>query len=176
MGARRTCGPPPALCLSPPPHPSPRGGGSYSGLPGSVGDNLQRCDPVPAGPLCLVEALVGAGEDVGGEAVGRTEFADAAADGGGVAKGLAKNEGDLLAQVIGQGQCLGLPGAGHDDDEFVAAEAGDDIVLAQVLAAEASESRIWAGIHYRFDVEAGRAVGEKVAAKSLARAFMTHEQ
>jgi membrane-associated phospholipid phosphatase len=39
------------------------------------------------------------------------------------------------------------------------------------LAAEAGEARIWAGIHYRFDVEAGQAIGHKVADKVLKRAF-----
>ena len=36
---------------------------------------------------------------------------------------------------------------------------------------EASEARIWAGIHYRFDTEAGQEIGRKVAEKTLARAF-----
>jgi membrane-associated phospholipid phosphatase len=40
------------------------------------------------------------------------------------------------------------------------------------LAEEAGESRIWAGIHYRFDVEQGQALGRKVADKVLARAFV----
>jgi membrane-associated phospholipid phosphatase len=44
------------------------------------------------------------------------------------------------------------------------------------LAKEAGESRIWAGIHYRFDVEAGQALGPKVADKVLARAFVAHGQ
>jgi membrane-associated phospholipid phosphatase len=39
------------------------------------------------------------------------------------------------------------------------------------LAIEAGESRIWAGIHYRFDVEAGQALGEKVGKKVLSRAY-----
>jgi membrane-associated phospholipid phosphatase len=43
------------------------------------------------------------------------------------------------------------------------------------LAEEAGESRIWAGIHYRFDVEQGQALGRKVADKVLARAFMNRE-
>lgn len=43
----------------------------------------------------------------------------------------------------------------------------------RLLAAgrEASEARIWAGIHYRFDTEAGEEIGRKVAEKTLARAF-----
>jgi membrane-associated phospholipid phosphatase len=40
------------------------------------------------------------------------------------------------------------------------------------LAKEAGESRIWAGVHYRFDVEQGQALGRKVADKVLARAFV----
>jgi membrane-associated phospholipid phosphatase len=42
------------------------------------------------------------------------------------------------------------------------------------LATEAGESRIWAGIHYRFDVEAGQVLGQQVGKKVLARAY--HEQ
>jgi len=42
------------------------------------------------------------------------------------------------------------------------------------LAKEAGESRIWAGIHYRFDVKAGQALGRKVADKVLVRAFADH--
>jgi hypothetical protein len=44
-----------------------------------------------------------------------------------------------------------------------------DALLA--LGKEASEARIWAGIHYRFDTEAGQALGRAVAEKTLARAF-----
>ena len=40
------------------------------------------------------------------------------------------------------------------------------------LAKEAGESRLWAGIHYRFDVEAGEVMGRRVADKLLARAFV----
>lgn len=36
---------------------------------------------------------------------------------------------------------------------------------------EASEARLWAGIHYRFDIEAGQEIGRKVAEKALARSF-----
>jgi membrane-associated phospholipid phosphatase len=45
-----------------------------------------------------------------------------------------------------------------------------------VLATEAGEARIWAGIHYRFDVDAGQTLGQKVGAKVLARAFMNFER
>jgi membrane-associated phospholipid phosphatase len=38
-------------------------------------------------------------------------------------------------------------------------------------ANEAGESRIWAGIHYRFDVDAGETLGRQVGEKVLARAF-----
>jgi hypothetical protein len=44
------------------------------------------------------------------------------------------------------------------------------------LANEASESRIWAGIHYRFDIEAGEAIGQEVADRVLERALAAHEQ
>jgi hypothetical protein len=36
---------------------------------------------------------------------------------------------------------------------------------------EAAEARVWAGIHYRFDIDAGQEIGRRVAAKTLARAF-----
>jgi membrane-associated phospholipid phosphatase len=39
------------------------------------------------------------------------------------------------------------------------------------LGKEAAEARIWAGIHYRFDIDAGQTLGRKVAEKVLARAF-----
>jgi membrane-associated phospholipid phosphatase len=39
------------------------------------------------------------------------------------------------------------------------------------LGKEASESRIWAGIHYRFDIDAGEDIGRKVAERTLERAF-----
>jgi membrane-associated phospholipid phosphatase len=44
------------------------------------------------------------------------------------------------------------------------------------LAKEAGEARIWAGIHYRFDVEEGEALGRKVGDKVLARAFRHSER
>jgi membrane-associated phospholipid phosphatase len=34
---------------------------------------------------------------------------------------------------------------------------------------EAAEARIWAGIHYRFDIDVGQEIGRKVAEKVLAR-------
>ena len=39
------------------------------------------------------------------------------------------------------------------------------------LGKEAAEARIWAGIHYRFDIDAGQEIGRKVAEKALQRAF-----
>jgi hypothetical protein len=39
----------------------------------------------------------------------------------------------------------------------------------QATASEAGLSRIYAGIHYRFDVEAGEEIGRKVAAEAIAR-------
>jgi hypothetical protein len=35
------------------------------------------------------------------------------------------------------------------------------------LARQAGEARLWAGIHYRSDVEAGQAIGEAVAARAF---------
>ena len=39
------------------------------------------------------------------------------------------------------------------------------------LGREAAEARIWAGIHYRFYIDAGQEIGRKVAARTLERAF-----
>ena len=39
------------------------------------------------------------------------------------------------------------------------------------LGKEAAEARIWAGIHYRFDIDAGQEIGRKVGEKALERAF-----
>jgi len=39
------------------------------------------------------------------------------------------------------------------------------------LGKEAAEARVWAGIHYRFDIEAGQMIGEKVGKKVLDRAL-----
>ncbi len=39
------------------------------------------------------------------------------------------------------------------------------------LAKEAAEARCWAGIHYRFDIDAGQKLGRQVGAKVLERAF-----
>jgi membrane-associated phospholipid phosphatase len=47
----------------------------------------------------------------------------------------------------------------------------DDRERLLALGKEAAEARIWAGIHYRFDIEAGQELGRKVAEKTLARAF-----
>jgi membrane-associated phospholipid phosphatase len=44
-----------------------------------------------------------------------------------------------------------------------------DAAAFSVLATEASESRIWAGIHFRSDLDAGRVLGEAVAARVIAR-------
>ena len=38
---------------------------------------------------------------------------------------------------------------------------------------EAAEARIWAGIHYRFDVDAGVEIGRKVAERTLEQAFVS---
>ena len=42
------------------------------------------------------------------------------------------------------------------------------------LGKEAAEARVWAGIHYRFDIEAGQEIGRKVAERALARAFIVN--
>lgn len=39
------------------------------------------------------------------------------------------------------------------------------------LGKEAAEARVWAGIHYRFDIDAGQEIGRKVAERTLERAF-----
>jgi membrane-associated phospholipid phosphatase len=41
------------------------------------------------------------------------------------------------------------------------------------LGNEAAEARVWAGIHYRFDIEAGQEIGRKVAHRALERAFVS---
>jgi membrane-associated phospholipid phosphatase len=44
-----------------------------------------------------------------------------------------------------------------------------DAALFETLASEASESRLWAGIHFRSDLTAGRALGRAVAERVIAR-------
>ncbi|TAJ36351.1 MAG: phosphatase PAP2 family protein [Reyranella sp.] len=39
------------------------------------------------------------------------------------------------------------------------------------IGKEAAEARVWAGIHYRFDIDAGQEIGRKVAEKTLERSF-----
>jgi hypothetical protein len=39
------------------------------------------------------------------------------------------------------------------------------------LGKEAAEARVWAGIHYRTDIDAGQELGRKVAERTLERAF-----
>jgi hypothetical protein len=39
------------------------------------------------------------------------------------------------------------------------------------LGKEAAEARVWAGIHYRFDIDAGQEIGRKVGERALERAF-----
>lgn len=41
------------------------------------------------------------------------------------------------------------------------------------LGNEAAEARVWAGIHYRFDIEAGQEIGRKVARRALDRTFVS---
>lgn len=38
---------------------------------------------------------------------------------------------------------------------------------------EAAEARVWAGIHYRFDIDVGQDIGRKVGERALQRAFQT---
>ncbi len=45
-----------------------------------------------------------------------------------------------------------------------------DAAALTALARDAGESRIWAGIHYRSDVEGGRRIGERVAGRAIDRA------
>jgi hypothetical protein len=45
-----------------------------------------------------------------------------------------------------------------------------DAAALSALAEEAAESRVWAGIHYRSDIVAGKALGRAVAEKVIARA------
>jgi len=44
-----------------------------------------------------------------------------------------------------------------------------DAVIFEALAVESSESRLWAGIHFRSDLEAGRGLGHAVARRVLER-------
>ena len=46
-----------------------------------------------------------------------------------------------------------------------------DAQMLKDLADQAGESRIWAGIHYRSDVEAGRQIGERVTGRAIERAL-----
>jgi membrane-associated phospholipid phosphatase len=39
------------------------------------------------------------------------------------------------------------------------------------LGKEAAEARVWAGIHYRFDIDAGQEIGRRVGERTLERAF-----
>ena len=39
------------------------------------------------------------------------------------------------------------------------------------LGKEAAEARVWAGIHYRFDIDVGQEIGRKVGERALQRAF-----
>jgi hypothetical protein len=56
-------------------------------------------------------------------------------------------------------------------DPALVARFPHDSVRLLALGKEASESRIWAGIHYRFDIDAGEDIGRKVAERTLERAF-----
>jgi hypothetical protein len=46
-------------------------------------------------------------------------------------------------------------------------------VRLEEMAQEASESRVYAGLHYRFDKVAGLALGRAAAAKALAADLVT---
>ncbi|RKE65662.1 PAP2 superfamily protein [Pseudorhodoplanes sinuspersici] len=56
---------------------------------------------------------------------------------------------------------------------FLASVFQSDRDRLMALGNEAAEARVWAGIHYRFDVEAGREIGRKVAQKTVERAFIS---
>ncbi|HYZ31482.1 MAG TPA: phosphatase PAP2 family protein, partial [Crenalkalicoccus sp.] len=45
-----------------------------------------------------------------------------------------------------------------------------DAAALEAIGAEASEARIWAGIHFRSDVDAGREIGRQVAERVVAAA------
>ena len=49
--------------------------------------------------------------------------------------------------------------------------ADRDSLLAK--GKEAAEARVWAGIHYRSDIDAGQVLGRKVGEKVLTRGFVT---
>ena len=51
---------------------------------------------------------------------------------------------------------------------MLAAEFPGDRARITAIAEEAGMSRVYAGLHYRFDSEAGLALGRAVAAKALA--------
>jgi hypothetical protein len=42
----------------------------------------------------------------------------------------------------------------------------------QAIGKEAAQARVWAGIHYRFDIDAGQEIGRKVGERALDRAFV----
>lgn len=44
------------------------------------------------------------------------------------------------------------------------------------IGKEAAEARIWAGIHYRYDIDAGQEIGRKVGERALERAFAARTQ
>lgn len=44
------------------------------------------------------------------------------------------------------------------------------------IGKEAAEARVWAGIHYRFDIDAGQDIGRKVGERTLSRAFAPRTQ
>jgi membrane-associated phospholipid phosphatase len=46
-----------------------------------------------------------------------------------------------------------------------------DAAMFEALAAEAAEARVWAGIHYRSDIVAGRTLGRKVGERAIAVAL-----
>ena len=65
--------------------------------------------------------------------------------------------------------------SGHSTQSAAAAEVfaylfPDRANFYRQKADEASLSRVWAGIHYRFDIEAGEALGRKVGAATVDRA------
>ena len=60
-----------------------------------------------------------------------------------------------------------------DDEAFTFSIAGDTRSFTSLSQAEqdAADSRLWGGIHFRFDNEAGLALGEGIGARVLAAGY-----
>jgi hypothetical protein len=75
--------------------------------------------------------------------------------------------------VLSQAAALSLSSIFGDDDPFCLTLTADSLCFDNVGAAalNASNSRIWGGIHFRFDTQAGLAVGEQLGGYAVARGF-----